>query len=94
MSEFVIAFRAVPVGAAATDPARVRLAHWFDHSVNNPGESIKGILTTIRCKCDCGDVDKFVIETFNFVASSWSVAERDAFNAELRNPARGLGWPL
>jgi hypothetical protein len=94
MSEFPTAFRSVPAGAAAADPARVRLAQWFDHSINNPGESIRGILTTIRCKCDCGDADKFVEETFNFVAGSWSVAERDAFNAELRNPARGLSWPL
>ena len=40
ISEFPVAFRSVPVGAAAADPARVRLADWFDHSVNNPGESI------------------------------------------------------
>jgi hypothetical protein len=94
MSEFPIAFRSVAAGAAVTDPAAVRLAHWFDTSVDNPGESIRGILTTIRCKCDCGDADKFVIETFNFVASSWSVAEKAAFNGELRKPGRGLNWPL
>jgi hypothetical protein len=94
MSEFPTAFRSVPGGAAATDPAAVRLAQWFDSSVNNPGEGIKGILTTVRCKCNCGDADKFVKETFSFVAGSWSVAEKDAFNAELRKPARGLSWPL
>jgi hypothetical protein len=94
ISEFPSAFDAVPSGAAASDPSVQRLARWFDSNIDNPSESIKGTLTTIRCKCDCGDADKFVRETFNFAASSWSAAQKDAFNAELRKPARALHWPL
>lgn len=94
MSEFPVAFRSVPAGAAATDPAVIRLAQWFDNKINNPLESIRGTLTTLRCKCDCGDADTFIKETFGFVTGSWSTAEKDAFNAELRKPAQGLNWPL
>jgi hypothetical protein len=94
MSEFPAVFDAVPAAAPSTDPAAHRLARWFDFKITNPGESIEGILTTIRCKCDCGDADAFIKETFKFVSSSWSITQKDAFNAELRKPARALGWPL
>ena len=94
MSEFPIAFRAIPPGADPADPARARLNNWFDANIVNPGESISGILTKMRCKCSCADANKFIIDTFNFVSASWSTAEKDAFNAELRKPARHLDWPL
>ncbi len=94
MSEFPAVFDAVPAGPAAGDPAAARLARWFDVKIDNPGESVSGILTAIRCKCDCGDADAFIKETFSFVASSWGTARKDAFNAELRKPARALDWPL
>ena len=93
MSEFVIAFRAVPVGAAATDPARVRLSHWFDHSVNNPGRASRHphddpLQVRLRRRRQVRHRD---------VQFRGQLLERrgaDASNAELRNPARGLGWPL
>ncbi len=94
MSEFVIAFRAIPAGAPATDPASLRLARWFDFKIDTAGENIRDNLRRLRCNCDCADADRFIKETFNFATSSWSVAEKDAFNAELRRPARGLNWPL
>jgi hypothetical protein len=94
MSEFPTVFDAVPVGAPATEPAAIRLAESFNDKIGNTKEGIRGILTTCRCKCDCGDADKFVKETFDFVTSSWSAARKDAFNAELRKPARALSWPL
>ncbi len=94
ISEFPSVFDAVPVGAAAGDPARVRLASWFTHSITNPGESIRGILTTIRCKCSCPDTDVFIKETFDFVTAAWPAARRDAFNVELRKSVWGLTWPL
>jgi hypothetical protein len=94
MSEFPSVFDAVPAGAAAADPAAVRLRDWFRLSITNPGESVRGILTTIRCKCSCSDSDAFVKETFNFVASGWTTAQKNAFNAELRRPVWGLSWPL
>jgi hypothetical protein len=94
MSEFPSVFDAVPVGAAAAHPAAVRLRTWFTLSITNPGESVRGILTTIRCKCSCPDSDAFVRETFNFVTSAWTTAQKDAFNAELRRPGWGISWPL
>jgi hypothetical protein len=94
MSEFPVVFDAVPAGAATGDHAAARLARWFDAKIDNPGESIRGILTTIRCRCDCGDADAFIKETFSFVTSTWSTGRKDALNAELRKPARALNWPL
>ena len=94
MSEFPVAIRAIPAGAAATHPARIRLRDWFRHSVTNPAESIAGALTQMRCKCDCPEVEEFVKQTFRFASSSWTPAERNAFNAELRRPGWALHWPL
>lgn len=94
MSEFPIVFDAVPVGAAATDPAAVRLHDWFDHSITNTGESIRGIVTVLRCGCSCSDADLFIKETFHFVSSSWTAAQKNAFNTELRKPVWSLSWPL
>jgi hypothetical protein len=94
ISEFPVAFRAIPSGAAAADPSRTRLDDWFRTAIMGGGEDIRGILSSIGCQCECSEVDAFVIDTFNFVASSWSVAERTAFNAELRRPVWGIRWPL
>lgn len=94
MSEFPVTFRAIPVGAAAGDPARVRLDNWFHSAITNPSESIRGILKKLRCTCNCTQVDAWVADTFNFVASSWAADERTAFHDELRKPAWALNWPL
>ena len=94
MSEFPAAFRAIPAGAPAGDPSRTRLSNWFTNVITNPSEGIRGILQAVGCRCECGEVDAFVTDTFNFVTSSWSVAEKNAFNSELRSPAWGIRWPL
>ncbi len=94
LSEFPFMFRAIPSGAPATDPSRVRLQNWFNNFVNNSSEGLKGILTSIGCKCECTEVDAFVTDTFNFTSTSWTAAEKSAFNAELQNPAWGVIWPL
>lgn len=94
ISEFPTVFRAIPAGAAAGSTAQTRLDRWFQSVITNPSESIQGILKTMRCACDCSEVDAWVIDTFNFVASSWTAAERTAFNTELRRAVWGLGWPL
>jgi hypothetical protein len=94
MSEFPSVFDAVPAGAAAADPAAVRLSDWFNFAITSSGESIRGTLTSVRCKCSCPDANAFVTEAFNFVASSWTPAQRAAFNTELRRGVWGLSWPL
>jgi len=94
MSEFPIAFRAVPTGAAPADPAVARLQTTFDDILANPKGSIAGGLQAMRCKCPCADVDAYVRETFDFTAGSWTAGEKTAFNAELKKPKWGLTWPL
>jgi hypothetical protein len=94
MSEFPIVFNAVPVGAGAGDPAKKRLDDWFDFAITNTGESFRGILKALRCRCSCSDVDAYVKETFDFVTASWTSAQKDALNAELRKPLWALSWPL
>lgn len=93
MSEFPTAFRAIPVGAGAAHPSRTRLAGWFTNAINNPHESIQGALTTMRCACDCAEVNAFVRQTFNHVSASWTAGERTVFNTRLRAEAT-LHWPL
>lgn len=100
MSEFSIVFRAVPtIAGPARTLALNRLNNWFTHSVTNPRESLSGALKAMRCTCDCAQVNAYVRDVFNRVASSWSVAERIAFNRELRNARwnvapHNLNWPL
>jgi len=94
ISEFPSAFRAIPAGANSSHPASIRLANWFSNAITNPSESIAGILHQLRCRCNCVDVNAYVVDTFTFVANGWSVAERDAFNIKLREPHWNLNWPL
>jgi hypothetical protein len=94
LSEFPIVFRAIPVGAPAADPSRIRLQNWFNSFVNDASEGLRGMLTTIGCSCECADVDAFVTDTFNFTSAGWSAAERTAFNTELKKPVWGISWPV
>jgi hypothetical protein len=100
MSEFLLQFRSVPAAAgAARTRALARLNSWFNTAITNPDESIAGTLKAMRCACDCAEVNAHVRDIFNLVSASWTVAERNAFNAELRNARwnaapTNLNWPL
>ncbi|MDB5250072.1 MAG: hypothetical protein JWQ40_4466 [Segetibacter sp.] len=94
MSEFPVMFRAIPAGAPAGDPARVNLANWFTNIITNDSEGIEGILKTIGCRCKCTEVDAYVTDTFNFTSSSWTAAEKTAFNTELNRPGWSIRWPI
>ena len=100
MSEFPIVFRAIP---AAPGPARTRainrLDNWFNFKITNPSESLSGTLKAMRCQCDCAEVNAHVQDVFDLVTASWSAAEKDAFNIELRKAKWNaspidLNWPL
>jgi hypothetical protein len=100
MSEFPILFRSVP---AAAGPARThalsRLNNWFTHAITNPHESLSGTVRAMRCTCDCAEVDAHIRDIFNFVSTTWTAAEKNAFNTELRKPIWNvhpfeLNWPL
>jgi hypothetical protein len=93
LSEFPAVFDAVPAGAAASDPARVRLDNWFQFKITNPSESIRGTLKALDCKCGCSDTDEYVKETVAFVTAGWPPARLNALNAELKKSKWGLRWP-
>jgi hypothetical protein len=66
---------------------------WFNNRVRRKGQSIGGILTNLRCVCDCSEVDEYVRQTEAFTTSAWSETERAYLNAALgRQP--GLNWPV
>lgn len=94
ISEFPAFFRAIPAGADASHPARLRLANAFPGWIQEGGENIKGVITKMGCHCDCPEVAAFVIDTFKFVTLSWSAAEKSAYHTELGKPVWGLSWPL
>jgi hypothetical protein len=45
----------------------------------SPYESINGILTALRCHCDCADADAFIRDTFEFTSAGWSDTTRASF---------------
>ncbi len=94
LSEFPVAFRAIPSGADASHHARQRLNNWFTFAITNSGESIRGALQKMGCLCECNEVDAFVIDAFNFISAGWSQREKDALSAELRRPVWSIRWPI
>lgn len=97
LSEFVIAFRAIPPGAGPGTSAYDHLySHWIPRKIGPEEASICGILTTMRAQpsCSCEDVNKHVMDTYDFVTGSWTEAERLALNSELRKPTWNLFWPI
>ena len=53
----------------------------------------------MRCQCDCAEVNAPIQDVFDLVTVSWSAAEKDALNAEMRKAKWNvapinLNWPL
>ena len=90
MSEFPPLYRGAVAG---NQSVRDYVKPWFTYKVDTAEESIKGILTSLRCKCSCQDVDAFVRDTFIFTAAHWTQAQRNAFNA-IMTAWPGINWPL
>jgi hypothetical protein len=59
-------------------------------------EHIRGIVTDLRCKCECADADHFITKTAESVSSSqkWDTNELTMIHSELRNPKWALNWPV
>jgi hypothetical protein len=90
MSEFPALYRGAITGdQAVRDYVKV----WFAYKVDTAAESIKGILTSLRCKCSCQDVDAYVRDTFKFTAEKWTQDQRNVFNA-IMSAWPGVNWPL
>jgi len=90
MSEFPPLYRGAMTGNQAI---RDFVKPWFTYKVDTADESIKGILTSLRCKCSCQDVDAFVRDTFIFAAAQWTQAQRNTFNA-IMTAWPGINWPI
>jgi hypothetical protein len=56
-------------------------------------ESISGILTTLRCHCDCADADAFVRDTFEFTSTGWSDTTRGMFLDFIQSRIPIVQWP-
>ncbi|CAE6792130.1 DUF4157 domain-containing protein [Nitrospira defluvii] len=59
----------------------------------SPYESINGILTALRCHCDCADADAFIRDTFEFTSAGWSDTTRGIFLDFIRSRMPILQWP-
>lgn len=68
----------------------------FDDWVKNGSEDISGIVTNLRCKCECADADYYVRKTAESVSTNqkWDTNELTMIHNELRDPKWGLGWPV
>jgi hypothetical protein len=99
MSEFPTVSRSAATESDPTGPIHASMESWFPRIIRTSGENIEGALLQMGCFCECLEVDAFVIDTFNEVTSagSWSVSEKNDFNARLRAelPATSRpSWPL
>ena len=90
MREFPPLYRTAIRGSQAV---RNYVQTWFNYKVVTAAESIKGILTALRCKCDCKDVDAYVRDTFIMAAGDWTQGERNFFNYVMTSWP-GINWPL
>ncbi len=95
LAEFPLAFDYVRRHAHAGDYSQ--LLHdlqreWRDN-VFNCDESVRGVLTALRCHCPCADVDAYVRDTFNFTAPGWSSAARDVFLDLMHSMFPTVRWP-
>ncbi len=107
LSEFPLVYRyATPVNRGL-DSAPSALRNAIVGYVESEGESICGALTTLRCSCDCSEVDTYVRDTFKFTSAKWKEMERIYLNDILSQWRKGackgakpkkkrtdLDWPI
>jgi hypothetical protein len=85
-----------------SDPVRRRqyLENSYEWLITSCGQSVAGTLKAMRSltPCSCADIDHYVQAIFDAVTSTgWNQQEKDAFNAELRNPRWNpwhINWPI
>lgn len=80
---------------ALTQPARdAELRGWFRFWVHARGESLAGNVKDIRCRCDCGNADEYIRNTFQFASKDWNDYQRWLYNTTLKAAEWGLKWPV
>lgn len=107
LSEFPLVYRNTPPPNRGLDSAPWALRNAIVGYVENEGESICGALTSLRCSCDCNEVDTYVRNTFKFTSAKWKEMERIYLNdilsrwrkgackgAEPKKKRTDLDWPI
>lgn len=64
----------------------------YSNTVNNCSESIRGILTGLRCNCPCADVTAYLEETIAFTVSGWTTTQKNVFRELMLFNFPGLNW--
>ncbi len=94
--EFPFFFDAAQAEASPTGPAHRRLHEYFDTLMDMSGESLPGALIQMGCRCDCNEVDAYVMGRVGVMTGSFLPAQKNALRIELqrRMPSGGRpAWP-
>ena len=92
MAEFPILLRRIEIMPKAARERR--LAAWFVYHLSNRGENMTDTLKTLRCKCECSEVDAYVKQVVSFVQTGWNSYEKSVYHTEMKRPAHRLAWPV
>ena len=92
MSEFPIVLRRSQILTPQQRDAAI--AGFFRYHLTNKSENVTGTLESLRCKCECSDVDNYVRQVANFSQAAWTSYEKFAYNTEMKKPEHMLNWPV
>ena len=62
------------------------------HVVESKGESIRGNIMAMQCKCECATVDKWVESVFKDTTGAWAPAQREEFKRAMTKRMPAV-WP-
>jgi hypothetical protein len=62
------------------------------HVVESKGESIRGNIMAMQCKCECATVDKWVESVFKDTTGAWAPAQREEFKRAMTSRMPAV-WP-
>jgi hypothetical protein len=92
MSEFPILLRRIQIFPEAD--RKKRLDAWFQYHLNNGFEDVTGTLKSLRCRCECVDVDNYIKQVVAFAQASWNTWEKSVYHTEMKDPKHNLKWPV
>ena len=82
--EFPIFFEAAQAEADPDGPAHRRLERYFDHNTDRGGESWPGALEQMGCKCECDEVERYVVSRVDRITASFTDEQKTALKDELQ----------
>ena len=92
MSEFPILLKRLAI--FPEDVKLKRREAWFKYHLSNGSEDVTGILKSMRCKCECADVDKYIKQVVAFAQAGWNSYEKSVYHTEMKKPEHKLDWPV